>query len=405
MGRRTFGSARELASGKWQASYWHEGRRYVGPSTFATKAAAYAWLSSVETNLHSGTWIDPDAGDISFAQWCEWYLQSSTHKRATTLARDRNVIDVHLVPALGHKALREITPVHVRAVVSAWAKTMAPATVRTDYGVLRVIFNAAVEADLIARSPCRGIRMPAHQRREIRFLSPKELERLGDAVPVEYKAMVYVAGVLGLRWSEAAGLRVARVDLAAQTLSVLETLAEVEGKLSFAEVKSPASRRTVSMPRFLTTMLAEHLLRRGRPAPSELVFVAPDGGPLHAGNFRSRVWAPAVEKAGLQGLTFHGLRHSAASLLISLGAPDHLLQQRMGHSSSRVTRDVYGHVLPAVDDAVVAEIDKVFGNPSRTQRARPSKSKTGRGHRHWLDQDIRAVEVSGLEPPTSTLRT
>jgi hypothetical protein len=50
--------------------------------------------------------------------------------------------------------------------------------------------------------------------------------------------------------------------------------------------------------------------------------------------------------------------------------PDHVLQERLGHSSSRVTRDVYGHVLPVVDDAVTNEIDKLFRDPSRTDRAR-----------------------------------
>lgn len=247
---------------------------------------------------------------------------------------------------------------------------LAPTTVRTNYGVLRTILAAAVEADLLVRSPRRGIRMPPHKRKDVRFLSPHEFERLADAMPLEYRPMVYVAGVLGLRWSEVAGLRVGRVDLVERRLAVLETLAEIEGRVSFADVKSPASRRIISIPGFISSMLAKHLLRRGRPGPDELVFVGPDGGPLHAGNFRNRVWHPAVVKSELTGLTFHGLRHSAAGLLIALGAPDHVLQERMGHSSSRVTRDVYGHVLPIVDDAVTSEIDRLFSDPSRTDRAR-----------------------------------
>jgi len=217
--------------------------------------------------------------------------------------------------------------------------------------------------------------------------------------------MIYVAGVLGLRWSEVAGLRVGRLDLVARTLTVVETLAEVEGRLIFSDVKSPSSRRTISMPRFLATMLEDHLRQRGLPGPDELVFVAPDGGPLHAGNFRNRVWAPAVRQAGLEGLTFHGLRHSAAGLLISLGAPDHLLQQRLGHSSSRVSRDIYGHVLPAVDESVVADIDEAFGRASRTDRARRRVSARHVDRRRRPGQGERWVEVSGLEPPTSTLRT
>src|SRR5579872_6408393 len=105
MSRRTFGSSRKLPSGRWQASYWHEGRRFVGPTTFTTKAEASAWLASIESAIHVGTWIDPRAGEITFSQWCDWYFEGATHKRATTLARDKTVVRTHLLPALGNKAL------------------------------------------------------------------------------------------------------------------------------------------------------------------------------------------------------------------------------------------------------------------------------------------------------------
>ena len=104
----------------------------------------------------------------------------------------------------------------IRALVENMAKQLAPATVRTDYGVLRAILSAAVDADLLPISPCRGVRLPAHARKEIRFLSADELERLADAMPAQYRAMTYLAGVLGLRWSEVAGLRVGRIDFEPQ---------------------------------------------------------------------------------------------------------------------------------------------------------------------------------------------
>ena len=291
MSRRTFGSIRKLPSGRWQASYWHEGHRHLAPETFPTKALANMWLSQMAAEIYSGEWMDPRSGEITLARWCDWYLENATHKRATTVARDRSVIETHLLPVLSDIALKDITPLKIRELVTSWTGTMAAATVRTDYGVLRAILNAAVDSDVIARSPCRGVRMPAHQRNEVRFVSPDELERLAAATPTEYRPMIYVAGVLGLRWSEVAGLRVGRLDLKARTLRVVETLAEVEGHVSFAEVKTPAARRTITMPKFLAAMLAQHLMRRGRPGPDELVFVSPDGGSLHAGNFRNRVWA------------------------------------------------------------------------------------------------------------------
>jgi hypothetical protein len=88
------------------------------------------------------------------------------------MARDRNVTRVHLLPDLGTRALIDITPVHVRKLVAKMTEKLAPTTVRTNYGVLRAILAAAVEADLLIRSPCRGIRMPPHKRKDVRFLSP-----------------------------------------------------------------------------------------------------------------------------------------------------------------------------------------------------------------------------------------
>jgi integrase len=77
--------------------------------------------------------------------------------------------------------------------------------VRTDSGVLRAVLSAAVDADLLAVSPCRGVNLPAHARKEIRFLSADELERLAREIPEAHRPTVYLAGVLGLRWSEVAG--------------------------------------------------------------------------------------------------------------------------------------------------------------------------------------------------------
>jgi len=275
------------------------------------------------------------------------------------MARDRVVVDRHLVPALGARPIASITPLDVQRVVNEMAKNHAPATVRTNYGVLRAILNAAVAADLIARSPCRGVHLPAAQRPSIRFLSADELERLAAATPAEYRPMIYLGGVLGLRCSEVAGLRVRRLNFFRETLEVAETIADVAGKPIRADVKSPASRRTLTIPPVLVAMLSEHLKRRGLSAadPDALVFVAPRGGPLRAANFRRRVWASAIKRAGLDGLTFHGLRHTSVGLMIEVGAHIEAIKQRLGHSSIRVTSDTYGALLPAVDASVTLALD------------------------------------------------
>lgn len=69
-------------------------------------------------------------------------------------------------------------------------------------------------------------------------------------------------------------------------------------------------------------------------------------------HFRSRVFNPARKRAGLDDVTFHGLRHSAVGFMIELGTHARVIQQRMGHASIRTTFDIYGSVLPEVDMAV-----------------------------------------------------
>jgi len=149
---------------------------------------------------------------------------------------------------------------------------------------------------------------------------------------------------------------------ALRTLEVTETMAEVNGRVMFADVKRRASRRTLSVPPFLLTMLSEHLAARGRPGPRELVLVAPEGGPLRRSTFRTRVFGPAVERAELEGLTFHGLRHTAVGLMIESGAHIEAIKQRLGHSSIRLTSDTYGSLLPTVDESVTAALEDTFGN-------------------------------------------
>ena len=189
--------------------------------------------------------------------------------------------------------------------------------------------------------------------------------------------MVYLAGVLGLRWSEVAGLRVGRIDFLRKRLEITETCAEVDGKIVFADVKTRSSRRTLNVPKFVVDMLSEHLARRGKPKPDALVFVAPEGGPLRRSTFRARVFDPAVKRAELDGLTFHGLRHTAAGLLIEAGAHIETIKQRLGHSSIRVTSDVYGSLLPSVDEGVTTALEQRFAKFSRTNRGLEPGGKAG----------------------------
>jgi integrase len=311
-----------------------------------------------------GTLLDPTRGRITFAEWCDQYLEVAARtKRPTTYARDISVLGTHFRPALGRLPLAAISPRHLRDVVDTMSVSLAPRTVRTNYGVASGVFTAAVDADLIARTPCRGIKLPPVERKPERFLTPGELGALASGVPIEHRAMIRLAATLGLRWSEVIALRCRHVSLSRRTVSITETISEVDGLLLAADVKTKASRRTLPLTPSTTEILAEHMARRGLTTNDEgaLLFVAPDGGPLRHSNFRTRVWRPAVKTAGLGKLTFHDLRHSAVGFLIEAGAHPSVIQKRLGHASIRTTLDVYGHVLPTTDQEVTERLELLLG--------------------------------------------
>jgi integrase len=303
--------------------------------------------------------------------------------------------------------LTSITRAHVKGCVDAMVAKLAPTTVRTNLGVLNAVLNAAVDADLLARSPARGIRVAARQSRERPTLTIEQLDRLAEAVPVEYRALVLVAGIVGLPWSECAGLRVGDVDFLRRTLTVRQTIAEVEGRLLVAETKSRSSRRTLSIPTFLIAELAKHLAgNRAGANPEDLVFTGPEGGPLRR-YFTERVFNPAVERAGLDpGLTFHGLRHVAASLMVEQGEHPRVIQGRLGHATARLSMELYAHVPEAADRDVANHLDSRWkAITTGTDRARSGhdnlRTGTADEQKTWSER----VEVMGLEPTTSTMRT
>src|SRR5437868_4392994 len=99
-------------------------------------------------------------------------------------------------------------------------------------------------------------------------------------------------------------------------------------------------------------VLADHLERFAEPGRDGLVFPSPSGGYLQRNNFRQRYWLPALSKAGVGHFRFHDLRHTHATLAVSLGLDTKTLMKRMGHSSSRAAL-IYQHAQP---DTSVADL-------------------------------------------------
>ncbi len=332
--------------------------------TFRTRREADAFEAREVADRSRGAWVDPTRPAVPFETWARQWLESNPAKRPKTLAWNADIVRGHLIPTFGARPLATIAPLDVQRFVNALNATRAPATVRGYYSVLRAILNAAVNADLIVRTPCRGIKLPAPQGKTRRILSAEEVHNLAEAIGPKYRAMVYLAAELGLRWGECAGLRVEDLDVLRRTITVRRTLGEANGKATCGAPKTASGRRTLAVSKPLADELSAHLRRAGLTASDadSWLFRAPAGGPLRYSVFRSRVWAPVTRKVGLADLTFHGLRHSAATAWVAAGVDIRTAQHRLGHSTSRLVLELYAHATTDADRAAATVMgDRLFG--------------------------------------------
>lgn len=339
--------------GRWRARYRDPGGKERS-KTFPRKIDAERFLASVEADKVRGQWVDPRLGQTTFGEYAAEVRASKAHLRPGTRQNIDGRLDNHLLPYFGEMPLGVIRTAHVRGWIAEMnAKGLSGGTVKAAYWLLGEILAAAEVDGCIGRSPCAGIDPRKDLPRssawtEMMFLSPVEVAQLAGAIDDRYTALVYAAAYTGLRWGELAALTVERIDLLKGTVHVAESLAEVNGRLHLGPTKTRATR-TVSVPRFLAEMIGEHLGRY--PSRKGHVFSSAQGLELRRRNFYRRHYRPAVLTAGLdERLRFHDLRHTCAALLIAQGAHPKELQERLGHSTIRLTFDRYGHLLPSLDE-------------------------------------------------------
>ena len=185
--------------------------------------------------------------------------------------------------------------------------------------------------------------------------------------------MMWLGALCGLRFAGCAGLTVDRLDLLASTITVDRQLLR-DGTLT--NPKTGAAYRTVAIPTWLSTELAGVLHRRSLNAENgdAFVFVTSSGAPLHYPNWRRRVWMPACERAELTGLVFHDLRSLAATVLVATGTDVKTAQRRLGHSSAKVTLDIYARATVAADREAAERV----GEYLRPSRSATSSTKSAR---------------------------
>lgn len=381
--RSSGGKRRCNCDGKWQVRI----RDAAGETskTFRTKQEAEDWLATQHAAKLTGTYIDPRRSERPFgAVVAEWRESWDARLSPTTARRYESILNKYLLPEFGSVPLAAIDHGVVQRYVDRLTSTRdedanpvhAPGTIRNIYAVLRTALARAVRGGLIHANPCVSIDLPRARREEMLFLTAEQVRLLAEKIDAQYRVLIYVAAWCGLRAGELAGLRWGDVDLIRGVVHVRRSVRDVNGKLVIGDLKTANSRRTVSLPAFLVTMLREHLTspHTGGTSPDDNVFVMKSGAPLRMGlvygrYFRRAVagWTdgrgkhhPGALPAALHGLRFHDLRHTCVALSVAAGAHPKLISARLGHSSITVTLDRYGHLFESLEETLAAALDAAF---------------------------------------------
>ncbi|MEU6700489.1 site-specific integrase [Pseudonocardia sp. NPDC046786] len=369
--------------------------------TFRLKKDATTFLAEIETSQTRGAYVSPHAGRMAFgAHAAEW--MATWNVEITTAARDRSIMQTHVLPRWGDVPLSRVDHLSLQAWATDLGTRRSRATVVESLRLASAVLRSAVRNRLIPFNPADEVRVPRARTRDTheQIISRADLHhRLLPAVPEQHRGVVATAAGAGLRWGEVVGLRTDALDLDAARLVVIRTVVEVAGTTSFKPFpKSRAGRRTVPLPSWLLPIIREHL-ERWPTEPNAPVFANEVGAPLRRTLFRSRIWRPSLVRAGLLGgvtsvgdryrarwtdaagkehtedfraespavhhvarhqsggLRFHDLRHSYATWLVDDGVPPNMVQRVLGHERSSTTLDLYTRrtdnserILQALDD-------------------------------------------------------
>jgi integrase len=261
-------------------------------------------------------------------------------------------LERHVLPRLVDRRLDEIEVDDILTLIGDLRKQgYSGTTIAVTLTPLSRLLTHAVRRGLIETNPVSKLdrsERPRVSRQERPVLNPEEIGRLLEAAPPRYRTLLATAILSGLRQGELLGLHWRDVDFDNQLIHVRTAL---DRRRQDVQPKTERAVRDVILMPALGEALRQHKRETRFDRPDDYVFTTRAGTPHHAPNIGLRALKPALEKAGLQPVRWHDLRHTFASLLIAGGANITFVSRQLGHTSSQITLGIYAHLLDHEEQA------------------------------------------------------
>lgn len=315
---------------RWYCVFPHQGKQIwrVGGDT---KTEAQARLRKYMQEFYPNE-------NFPFKDFASDWLES--HKirlRPNTVDVYTIAVNRHIIPFFDGLTISEITPTNVSRFITEKAKTLHPKTVNNNFRILKQMLNQAVIYKHISESPAQHIQALPVPRQTKEFLGPDEIKQFLKACDPDYYPFFLTAVFTGGRISELLALRWDDINWTTNEITFRHSL--VKGELH------PTKNDLVGSVVVQEDILKELKKKERVINPLNLIFTDKKGQPLDRRYITRRKFEPALKKAGLRRVTFHSLRHSYASILLSLGVNIKVVQDNLRHRIERMTLDIYSHPL------------------------------------------------------------
>jgi integrase len=369
-------SIKQRPDGQWRARYRDEaGKEHA--RHFGRKVDAQGWLDQVTTAVVTGQYVDPKAGKVTFATFYRPWSERQVWAPGTRKAMDLAAGSV----TFGEIPLGRVRRSHVETWVKGMeSRKLAPGTIHTRTNNVRSVLRGAVADRVIPTDPSDGVTLPRRRRSAAATSIPTagDVGRLLSAANGPFRAFIGLGAFAGLRLGEAAGVQVGDVDFLRRTLAVTR---QVQRDGRSVQIRPPkwGSERTVFLAPSLVEELTEHV-RQYQPGDvaSRWLFVGDGQDPPHQNTVGHR-WRTALKRAGLEGLTFHDLRHFFASGLIAQGCDVVTVQRALGHASANTTLSTYAHLWPTAEDRTRQAAEAMLAEAIGTGTELPADSMRTEG--------------------------
>lgn len=409
--RRGDGSVHLRKDGRWEGRYV-VGRDEKGfPITknvlAKTRAECEAKLKQLRESLQEPVTDQPKPW-ILLGDWLNlWYqgYKKVNLRPNTQMSYERRIYQ-HIIPALGQIQLDKLTTGDIQKFYSnlkkggrllraeLYGEELSGQTVRGIHTTLHAALNKAVEEKLIFRNPTDGCKLPSAKSREMKVLTPEEIQRLLIQAREDgcYELLLLELST-GLRRGEICALKWDDLNFKTGILRIERQVHRVKGELIVSQPKTKASNRSVVLPAPVLAVLKTYK----DSATSQWMFPSPvkEDSPQDPAAVRKKL-STILKRAECKHIRFHDLRHTFATASLEHGMDVKTLSTIIGHVSSSTTLNIYAHVTDEMQRTAAAKIDRGIGK-------KPQKVETEAAPRKPAPSTFQAHKGQRRKPGTGCI--